>query len=973
MYGGFQMRFSLTKALLLLIALLGGVSTTALGGITGRIEGKIVDAASGEPVIGVTVALLNTDLGGISDQDGNYYILQVPVGTHSLKFTSLGFTAVTVTELIVSADQNVIQDAEMSTSVEELGEGITVVAGKPLVEKGRSMSVTTISAEEISRLPTRGYQQIVGLQAGVVTTFARVANRTRGRREASTTAELNIRGGRPTSVLYLVDGFSQQDPLSGLSTTAINNNAIQEVSIITGGFPAEYGYVSAGVVNTITKSGSKEFSGTAEILTDEVLGDEGFGLNTYAFSIGGPLSILENGDFFLSTERREFADRSPSPITDEVIPFALPGASSSDKRLPNNDSRGWTYQGKLRYNFTPAIKLQLTGNGSIEKWKAYRHSMLFNSSHVARYIDKNAGFNARLTHTLSPSTFYTMSFGVFRTERERGDNVFFDDLSLYGIDRFGLTENLFYDPGSTALQDGYLHRISSYWQAKADLTTVPAPGHTLKAGIDFQRHTLRRYNHLNPDGVGANPLTIFDTVSILDSLGNLNPDRVRDSIQRISDSSGAWEDANRYGFTYNGEVGDDPNGRDNAKTPFNFAAYLQDRFNWNGMVITAGVRFDLFDYNTLAFADPTAPFAAGANPSALDPEDLVDSDVQKKFSPRLGIAFPINDRTNMHFSFGKFFKRPDLDKLYVGFDYVDYKLDPTAAGYFFPIGNPNLEPERTTAYEVGISHQIGNSSALDITAFYRDIQDLIQISSQSSFPRQFTIFKNTDFATIKGLELGYRTRRSRSITLDLKYTLSMASGTGSFANTQRNIAWTADNAPIQAAPLAFDQRHQLTGIIDIRRDGSSGPEIFQNMGLSTVIKFSSGAPFTPAIPFNEVTLAAVAATVDGPLNSVRGPNTFTIDVKGDKTFSFGSGFKLNAYLWVQNLLDRKNPVFVYESSGQANTTGWLSTTPGLNFLSGNQSVSFQGHDIEQLYNFRENDPTNYANPRIIQFGLKFLF
>ncbi len=961
------MRISLTKALLLLIALLGGVSTSVLADITGRIEGKIVDAESGEPVIGVTVALLDTDLGGISDQDGNYFILQVPVGTHTLKFTSLGYTAVTVTELSVSADQNVIQDAEMSTAVEELGEGITVVAGKPLVDKGKSMSVTTISAEEIDRLPTRGYQPIVGLQAGVVTTFARVGNRTRGRREASTSAELNIRGGRPTSVLYLVDGFSQQDPLSGLSTTSINNNAIQEVSIITGGFPAEYGYVSAGVVNTITKSGTKEFSGTAEILSDEVLGDEGYGLNTYAFSIGGPLKFTEKGDFFLSTERREFADRTPSPVTDEVIPFALPGASSSDKRLPNNDSRGWTYQGKLRYNFTPATKLQLTGNGSIEKWKEYRHSMLFNSSHVARYIDENIGLNARLTHTVSPKTFFTLSAGYFRTERERGDNVFFDDLTQYGIDNFALTENLFYDPGATALQGGYLHRISSYWQAKADLTTVPAPGHTVKAGVDFQRHTLRRYNHLNPEGVAFNPLTEFKNID--DTL----PQRALDSVQRISDSLNAWQDANRYGFTFDGEVGDDPNGRDNAKNPFNLAVYLQDRFNWNGMVITGGVRFDMFDYNTLAFADPTAPFAAGANTSALDPEDLVDSDVQSRLSPRLGLAFPIDDRTNMHFSFGKFFKRPDLDKLYVGFDYVDYKLDPNAAGYFFPIGNPNLEPERTTAYEVGISHQVGNSSALDVTAFYRDIQDLIQIISQSSNPRQFTIFQNTDFATVKGLELGYRTRRSRSITLDLKYTLSMASGTGSFANTQRNIAWTADNAPIQASPLKFDQRHQLTGIIDIRRDGSSGPEILQNLGLSTVVKFSSGAPYTPTIPYNEVTLAAVAATVDGPINSVRGPNTFTIDVKGDKTFSIGSGLKLNAYIWVQNLLDRKNPVFVYESSGQANTTGWLSSTDGLGFLSANQSVNFQGHGLEQLYNFRENDPTNFANPRLIQFGLKFLF
>src|SRR5438093_1090675 len=119
-----------------------------------------------------------------------------------------------------------------------------------------------VSARQISRLPPRAYQDAAAQQAGVVA-FQRVVDR-----ESQNGPTLIIRGGRPNETAYFVDGFSQQDPLTGNATTSINNNAIQEVVLLNGGFNAEYGRIMSGVVNVITKEGQGRYRGSVEALTD---------------------------------------------------------------------------------------------------------------------------------------------------------------------------------------------------------------------------------------------------------------------------------------------------------------------------------------------------------------------------------------------------------------------------------------------------------------------------------------------------------------------------------------------------------------------------------------------------------------------------------------------------------------------------------------------------------------------------------
>jgi hypothetical protein len=262
-----------------------------------------------------------------------------------------------------------------------------------------------------------------------------------------------------------------------------------------------------------------------------------------------------------------------------------------------------------------------------------------------------------------------------------------------------------------------------------------------------------------------------------------------------------------------------------------------------------------------------------------------------------------------------------------------------------------------------------------VALFYKDVKDLVQLVNQQALPNSFAVYQNGDYGTIKGLEFNLQMRRTRNIELDLKYTLQYATGLGSYANTQSNIAWTDENAPKLIAPLTFDQRHKLTGIFDYRLGREQGPKWgetypLENFGLNVIVSAASGTPFTPQVVYNEVTLGSVSPTPDGPRNSEYGPWTFQIDLKAERRFRMGS-FSIAPYIWVKNLLDTENAYQVYESTGQPDNTNYLKTPEGQ--LLADTEPDDTGLNGEQKYRIKEQNPQNYGVPRQILFGLRVSF
>ena len=967
------------KRLFVAVALICLIGSAAWGAVTGSITGIVTDEQTNEPLVGVSVSVLGTNLGGLTDENGRYRIINVPVDNYVLRFTTVGYAPVEVQNVSVSVDLTTYQNVSLTSEAADLEQTIQVTAERPLVMKDKTTTMDVVSKEEILALPTRGFDAVVGIQNSVVRNFSNVDIRQRGGRESlAQGAELNIRGGRPSEVAYYVDGFSQQDPLSGISTANINNNAIQEVSIQSGAFSAEYGHVASGVVNVTTASGANQFSGNVEVVSDQpttAFGYDAFDHNWYSADLSGPIPGLDRSYFFISGERRYFGDREPSIVTKDVYEaFGLAGNFGEPQRLPSNSLDGWSFQGKLDFNLTPNFKLQFSGNGSVDKWQEYRHyflnpAIIEQIRHAPLYEDINYGVNAKITHTLSAETFYNMSVSYFNTERFRGDGVLFDDLEAYNrgsgfpnpeYDFFNLfrqPDSVFASQVDTNIAPGsaedtlvgfdfsfwqnYLDRRSSYIGVKGDLNSQISAANTVKLGFDFQYHTVRYYENL---------------------------DATDDIAPRI---------LNRYGFDENGEV-DDDGGRtgelvdfNDVKNPINLGIYLQDRLEWQGLIVNAGVRFDYFDYKAIRLSNPEQPF--GADNSTLDiDEDLEDSEKFTRVSPRLGISFPVSDRTQMHINYGIFYQRPDLRRLYLGYDFLEARV---TAGSFYPFPSPNLEPETITQYEVGVTQQLGENTALGITAYYKDVKDLTQIFHQSAVPTAYDFYDNTDFGTIKGVDFNLNMRRTRNIAVDVKYTLSWAEGTGSYANSQFNVAWkNPQGEPKVTNPLDYDQRHNIIGIFDLRTGRGEGPvvggtHILENLGLNAVVQLASGTPYTPMQVYDGVTInAAVTQQPTGPINSARLPWTFNVDLKLERAFEVGD-YRFTPYVWVRNLLDRENIYGVYEGTGEANTSGYLNSEEGQVRASDPDT----GEEFAYRYDLGQNNPKNYGIPRMIYLGLRMSF
>lgn len=974
---------------------------------TGAISGAITDTETNEPVIGATVLVVGTNLGASTDRDGRYSILNVPAGvSYTLRISSVGYATLEVSNVDVSADLATYQDQSLSSKATDIGTTIRVVAETPMVIPDRVTSVQIIKAAEIQALPTRGFADIVGIQTGVVASVQTFRGGRSGR-EATNSPELYIRGGRPSEVAFYVDGYSQQDPLTGASTANISNNAIQEVTVTSGGFPVEYGNVMSGIVNVITKSGGENYAGTFESV-----GDPRYEQAWYSGNLSGPIPGLDRGFFFASLERRDHTDRNPSAVTNDVLSIIQKnnlsnfGIDDARHQQPGNWLKGWAYQGKLTYNFNPNMKLALSGNGSNDEWQQYLHTYLFNSEHNTFYDDDNLGLNAKFTHTLSDKTFYNLSTSYFVTERFRGDGVHRDDLWAYarpngnpqtdretlfrswddpdtdpvfetiavpvdtatvfdslGVPSLSVTETKTISAVSSgdegAIWDDFLRRKSSYISAKGDITSRVSSEHTLKAGFEYNRHTLRFYQHTTPQSVHK-------------GIG-----------------FGGFQDVNRYGYDEFGEEIDGTSWRDEVKNPYDAALYVQDRIEYRGLIITAGARLDVFDYNALRLRNDSLPLdpdslAFDTDPNnnldilTLDRSDVEDSKTFTRFSPRIGIAFPVTDRTQMRINYGKFFQRPDLQNLYVGYDFLEFQLAGQPSGFVF-WGNPNLEPPRTTAYEVGMTHQLGDNTSFDVNLFYRDVSDLIQVSTISSNPSSISTFQNQDYGTNKGLEFAFTMRRTRNIMMNLKYTLASATGTGSFNSELRNVAWVNGEEPKQTSPLEYDQRHKINGSFDLRFGPGEGPKlgdiyILENFGINVLAAAGSGLPYTPAKITNEAVSAATAPSPIQPRNSQNRPWTAYIDLKMERAFNI-SDFRIAPYLWIRNLLDQDNEINVWEGTGRANSTGWLETGAGETFVEQFSTPADDNAGLtgEEKYKIAQQSTRYYSNPRQFLFGLRVSF
>ncbi|MDP2302458.1 MAG: TonB-dependent receptor [Ignavibacteria bacterium] len=807
------------------------LSTLLNAGTTGKLTGKIKDAQTGELLVGANIIIEGTALGSATNVNGEYVILNIPPGRYNVKFSYIGYESVSVNNVVISVDQTTQLSVELSSQSLQLGE-IFVTATKPLVQKDVTSSIAVISREEIEALPVSTFTDLLSLQAGVV----------------GNGSNLHIRGGRSNEVAYMIDGMLAVDPLLGGLATSVNNDAIQELSLLSGTFNAEYGNALSGIVNIVTRDGSENISAKVEYRTSE------FGVKRYSDlhesringSISGPI-FVNNLKFFISAEQDKRGN---------YLPFGY-----------NNDRSLFT---KITSTQIPMMKISLSNRGSLGRRQSYSHSYKYIPEQYTRRRTDSWHSSLTMTHTVMNNLFYDLRVSYFNQGYYSGidkDTSRYLSTSQRTYFPIGTGFEFYSNADPVQLDDS---RTITF-DVKADAVWQFDNRNEAKFGIAYKKHRLKYYSVYDP----------------------------------------------KRNYPYI---------NDYTTEPYEIAGYIQDKIELPYLVINLGLRYDFMNANNEYRNNP------------LDPTSFVKAKSRSQISPRIGIAHPISDRTKLHFSYGHFFQNPDFQFLFENNQYDINVREPL-------FGQPNLDAQRTISYEVGLGHQLNDRTAINLTAYYRDITGLI--GTRYYFPFVdgrfvgYTLYVNEDYANVKGFELSLDMRPDQYFSGGLSYTYSIAKGSASSETEQ----YPGTQESTQLYYLDFDRTHMLnaSGTYTIPKD--EGPSLFnmrpfEQMDFSMIFRLNSGAPYTPGgrdVGFVE-------------RNSLRQPATYSLDLMIGKDFTLTDGVRLRVFAEFLNLTDHRNILYVYRDTGEVDFT-----------FEGNQSTEYM------------QDPSNYGPPRSIRIGTTFRF
>ncbi|MBK7967523.1 MAG: carboxypeptidase-like regulatory domain-containing protein [Bacteroidetes bacterium] len=375
----------------------------------------------------------------------------------------------------------------------------------------------------------------------------------------------------------------------------------------------------------------------------------------------------------------------------------------------------------------------------------------------------------------------------------------------------------------------------------------------------------------------------------------------------------------------------------------------------------------------------------GVQQAKFKPSDsFKDYEPSVSVMPRVAFSFPISDEALFFAHYDVLTQRPPSRSRSHPIDY--YYIESQGA----LLNNPALKPERTTDYEIGFKETLSKSSAFTVSAFYRELRDMIQQTSVNfAFPKSYLSFDNIDFGTVKGLNFGYDMRRTGNVRLSANYSLQFADGTGSGDRTSDKLLQNGYPNLRTIAPLDFDQRHAITVSMDYRYESGkdyNGPmikntQVLANTGMNVVLRAGSGTPYSRQRDIiteaNNLGLQQVGSgLLDGEINGSRLPWQYRIDLKVDRDFElkFGKseGSKpvfLNVYIQVQNLFDTRNVVSVYRYTGNPGDDGYLASAVGQSQI----PLQTDPTAFVDQYNIKVNNPSNYSLPRRARIGIKLDF
>jgi outer membrane receptor protein involved in Fe transport len=383
--------------------------------------------------------------------------------------------------------------------------------------------------------------------------------------------------------------------------------------------------------------------------------------------------------------------------------------------------------------------------------------------------------------------------------------------------------------------------------------------------------------------------------------------------------------------------------------PFQIGIYAQDKIETEGMIVNLGLRYDFFDPKTIVPFNTFDPlnddYADVNNPLFREAWDLdarlknaVPAQKKQQLSPRVGVSYPITEKDVLHVTYGHYFQLPVFDDLY-----YNHAFD--LRGAFKYIGNPNLDEQKTVAYEAGIEHGFNDFLKLSVVGFYKDIADLVNkrrfFNSETGYV--FWINENADYARVKGFEFTFTQRPWNNVSGVASYTFQVARGRASVQDQAFSDDYNNRKPRTEDFPLDWDQRHTAKANINYRIPAAQGP-ILGDWGIDLVYTYGSGRPYSST--------ATVTPPNLPPVNDQTLPAAWTIDLRVDKGFKLYKNYNVSAFVEIRNLTDEAN----------------------INVDEANRPFfDAERYDIAGDPSDQVGDPDYYTPPRRILLGMQLLF
>ena len=984
---------------------------------SGKLRGQITDQETGEALIGANIIIVGTSYGAATDVNGEYIILNLVANTYEVKASYIGYQSKTISNVRINADLTTGLDFQLAAEGIQVGT-VEVIAEKPLVNKYNTNANRITTSDDIEALPIRGVDNILSTTPGVVFQDNTIF----------------IRGGRQDEVGFYLEGSNITDPMVGGRQVTLVQDALEEISVQSGGYNAEYGNANSGIIRQQLKSGTPDWKFSLEYITDNIgfngsddrysgnksLGTYWFGYNESIVTLSGPL-FSPKVKFFGLFNYNFINDATPQPlpginlgeITDPATGTTIDLTYPAGAR-PNSWTQNYTGTGSLTFDLNPAIFRIIgtyTSNTAPNPWSATRDlnqvGNLMNTIRTEMTENQDGAFSLKYTHLFTASSFLEANVGYSFNNFKRYDPFLKDDWALYGDgkanEELGLGFDWPYNPETGA--DRYISppavnlfnfkffpygaAIAAYqdfsrqnYNFSLAFSSQITKEHNLKFGGEFQYYDIANF------GMGNETILKLPAKFAADEALE-NPVGRATLIRR--------EGVNNFGYTPLGEKTNDglPD-YEQSRTPTFVGVYAQDRIEYNDLIINVGLRYDRIDIANYIPVDQTRPEDTWDEVT----HDVIASGVQKTeakdyISPRLGFSFPVTDVTIFHAQWGKFVQQSRLRDVYQGLNATGYNV-----GGGFQINAPvgfDVQPTRTTQYEVGFTQQIGEFASVDITGFYKDIKDNVLyqqvILAEGSPFGNYYVLANGDVATTKGIEIAYNMRRVERFKVDGNITFTDGRGTGSFPNSNRGMVSAPLDplltpggfTPVYIAPLQFNQAIRAAINLDYRWGKGDGGPVLQQLGVTFLGTYSSGHPFTRGQGSGSLELDARFRQPLEPLNSSTTPSTFQVDMRLDKTFDIADMFNLNIYFYVINLFDIENIQNVFMRTGSASDDGYLGDPN-----QGGQQVLTFGEDYARVYralnlNYHQDwynsqigsssapstiQPSIYGPPRQIRFGIR---